>query len=92
MRNLKKAYEFKKELVTKDISELGNILKQDSKIDTIDINSDNTIYLESDCGIDSIRNNLNKGIEKLISVDDKLLCSVIYNILPISNNSCIVRI
>ena len=92
MRNLKKAYELKKELVTKDISELGNILKQDSKIDTIDINSDNTIYLESNCGIDSIKNNLNEGIDKWVNVDNTLIRDIICNILPISSSSCIVRI
>ena len=92
MRNLKKAYELKKELVAKDISELGNILKQDSKIDTIDINSDNTIYLESNCGIDSIKNNLNEGINKWVNVDNTLIRDIICNILPISSSSCIVRI
>lgn len=92
MQKLKEAYELKKQLIYKDINELGDILKENSNIETININSDNTIYLESNCGIDSIKDNLDEGIKKWIWVDQKIMRSIIFNTLPISNNSCIVKI
>ena len=92
MQKLKEAYELKKQLVTSDINELGNILKEDSNIETIDVNSDNTIYLESNCGIDFIKDKLDAGIKKWLLNDQQIMYSIIYNTLPISNNSCIVKI
>ena len=91
MDKLKEAYNIKKQLVNNDISELGNILKENSNIETINVNSDNTIYLESNCGIDSIKNDLDEGIKRWIWVDNKVIRSIIFNTLPISNNSCIIK-
>lgn len=91
MQKLKEAYDIKKRLVTSDINELGNILKEDSNIETIDINSDNTIYLESNCGMDSIKNDVDEGIIKWIK-QTIALPDLICNVLPLSNNSCIIRI
>ena len=92
MQKLKEAYNIKKQLISSDINELGDILKENSNIETIDVNSDNTIYLESNCGIDSIRDSLDESIKKWIYVDQKIMRSIIFNTLPITNNSCIVRI
>lgn len=92
MQKLKEAYDIKKQLVTSDISELGNILKENSNIETISVNSDNTIYLESNCGIDSIKSNLELGIIRWVNRNIEAPINMIYNALPISGNSCIVRI
>lgn len=92
MQKLKKAYDIKKQLVTSDINELGNILKENSNIETIDVNSDNTIYLESNCGLDSIKDDLDEGIRKWLWVDEHIMRKIIFNTLPIGNNSCIIRV
>lgn len=92
MEKLKEAYELKKQLVTSDINELGNILKESSSIKTINVNPDNTIYLESNCGIDSIKDDLDEGIRRWIWVDDKAIRNIVFITLPISSNSCIIKI
>ena len=92
MQKLKEAYDIKKQMVTSDINELGNILKENSNIETINVNPDNTIYLESNCGIDSIKDCLESGIMKWVNLNIGAPINMIYNTLPISNNSCIVRI
>lgn len=92
MQKLKEAYDIKKQLVTKDISELGNILKENSNIDIIDINSDNTMYLESNCGMDSINNDIDIGIRRWLKIDQTGNCNLLLNTLPLSHNSCIVII
>ena len=92
MKKLKEAYDIKKQLVTSNINELGDILKEYSSIETINVNSDNTIYLESNCGMDSIKNNLELGVIKWVNKNIESPISMIYNTLPITNNSCIVRI
>lgn len=91
MTKLKQVYNIKKQLITKDIGELGDILKRNSNLNTIDINSDNTIYLESNCGMESIKNNLNEGIKEWLCVDERVIISMIINTLPLNNNSCIIR-
>lgn len=92
MQKLKEAYEIKKQLVISDINELGTILKENSNIDTINVNSDNTIYLESNCGMDSIKNSLELGIIRWVNISMEAPITMIYNTLPITCNSCIVRI
>ena len=93
MQKLKEAYEIKKQLVTSDMNKLGNILKEDSNIETVDVNSDNTIYVESNCGIDSIKNSLDKGITRILCIDEyNIIRKFIFNALPLSGNSCIIRI
>lgn len=92
MQKLKEAYDIKKQLVTSDINELGNILKENSNIDTIDVNSDNTMYLESNCGMDSIKDDLDIGIRRWLKIDERGICNILLNTLPLSNNSCIVII
>lgn len=89
MQKLKEVYNIKKQLVNRDINELGDIIKVNSNIDTIIINPDNTIYLESNCGLDSIKNSLELGVKEWIN---NPLSNMILNILPLYNNSCIVRI
>ena len=91
MEKLKKAYDIKRQMIS-DINELGNVLKENNSIETININPDNTIYLESNSGIDSIKNNLDESIRKMIMIEEKVIRSMILNTLPLSNNSCIVRI
>lgn len=91
MQKLKEVYDIKKQLVNKDINELGNIIKENSNIETININPDNTMYLESNCGLDSIRNSLETGVKEWLNTP--LYCTnMILNVLPLYNNSCIVRI
>lgn len=92
MKTLKEAYNIKKQLITTDITELGDILKEDSNIETINVNSDNTLYLESNCGTDSIKNILDTGVIKWVNKNIEIPISMIYNMLPISNNSYIIRI
>jgi hypothetical protein len=92
MTKLKEAYDIKKELVNSDISELSNILKEYTDINTINVNPDNTIYLESNCGMDSIKNSLNSGVVRWINKTINIPINIIYNTLPLSNNSCILRI
>ena len=92
MQKLKEAYDIKKQLVSKDINELGNILKEDSNINIIDVNPDNTMYLESNCGMDSINNDLNIGIRRWLKIDETGNCNILLNTLPLSCNSCIVII
>jgi hypothetical protein len=92
MTKLKEVYNIKKQLITTDINELGDILKENSNIDTININTDNTIYLESNCGMDSIKDILNLNIIKWANCNIEAPVSMLYNALPITNNSCIVRI
>ena len=89
---LKEVYDIKRQLVSDDINKLGNILKENSNIDTIDVNPDNTIYLESKCGIDFIKDNLDEGIKKWLLIEQQFMRNMVFNTLPISNNSCIVRI
>ena len=91
MQKLKEVYDIKKQLVTSDITELGDILKENSNIDTVEINPDNTIYLESNCGVDSIKDNLNEAAGRWLWVDN-IISRMIFCTLPLSNNSCIVKI
>ena len=91
MHKLKEAYDIKKQLINNDINELGSILKENYNIETININPDNTRYLESNCGMDSINNDLESGIVKWIK-QSIALPDLICNVLPLSNNSCIVKI
>lgn len=91
MQKLKEVYDIKKQIITEDISKLGDILKENSNIETINVNSDNTIYLESNCGLDSIKNDLDEGIKKWLWIDQKIVRSMILNTLPIGKNSCIVK-
>ena len=91
MERLKDAYTIKKQILN-NINELGDILKENNSIEIININSDNTIYLESNSGIDSIKNDLDESIKKWVSVDIKVVRNMLLNTLPLSNNSCIVRI
>lgn len=91
MQKLREVYEIKKQLVVSDINVLSNILKENSTIEVINVNPDNTMYLESTCGIDSINNDLETGIIKWIK-QTVALPDMICNVLPLSNNSCIVRI
>lgn len=92
MQKLKDVYDTKKQLVGTDITGLGIILKEYPAINTISVNSDNTIYVESNCGIDSIMNSLDEGIQRWLHVNENILYSAIFNKLPISNNSCIILI
>lgn len=93
MQKLKRAYDIKKQLITNDISELGIILKEEnSNIEIIDVNSDNTIYLESNCGIDFITHSLEAGITKWLGTNIGVPINMIYNQFPISCNSCIAKI
>ena len=91
MQKLKEIYEIKKQLVNEDITKLGDILKENSNINTIDVNSDNTIYLESNCGLDSIKDVFESEVRCGFKMFEAPF-NRIYNILPISNNSCIIRI
>lgn len=91
MQKLKEAYDIKQQLVTSDINELGTILKENSSIDTINVNPDNTIYLESNCGLDSISNELEIGVVKWVK-QNIAFPNLICNVLPLSNKACIVRI
>lgn len=91
MQKLKEAYNIKKQLVTKDINELGDIIRTNSNID-INVNSDNTMYLESNCGIDFIKNNLDVGIMRWLNKNIESPINIVFNTLPISCNSCIVKI
>lgn len=92
MNKLREIYDTKKQLITNDITELGIILKENSNINIVDINPDNTIYLESNCGVDSIRNILDSDIIKWINYNIEAPINMIYNTLPLSNTSCIIRI
>ena len=92
MKKLKKAYDFKKQLTGNNINELGNLLKNEDNVETIDINTDNTIYLTSNCGIDVITRSIEDGIAKWLNQNTEVPINMICNILPISNNSCIIKI
>ena len=98
MNKLKEAYDIKKELISKDIAELGEIIKDNTNINTVNINPDNTIYLESECGIDSIRNSLDLDVIKWINGTIKIggvinaPINMVYNTLPLTSNTCIIRI
>lgn len=91
MKKIKDAYDIKKQLIDKDINELGNILKKISNIETIDVNPDNTIYLESNCGVDSIKDSINEGIKRWVNINESIMYNMIFNTLPLSNNSCILK-
>jgi len=91
MSKLKEAYDIRKELISKDITKLGNILKKNNNIETININPDNTIYLESECGIDSIKNTLDLSVQKLVNRKINAPINMVYNTLPLTNNTCIIR-
>lgn len=93
MQKLKEAYDIKKDLIiNSDINELGDILKDNSSIDIINVNPDNTIYIESNSGLDSIKETLELGIIKLINHKIGVPIDMIYNILYLTNNSCILKI
>ena len=92
MTKLKEAYDIKKELVNSDINELSNILKEYTDINTINVNPDNTIYVESNCGMDSIKNSINSGVIRWINKTIEAPICMIYNTLPLSTNACIIRI
>lgn len=92
MTKLKEAYDIKRQLINADISELGDIINTNLNINTININPDNTIYLESNDEIDSITNDLDLSVLKWINRDIEAQIGMVYSTLPISNNSCIIRI
>jgi hypothetical protein len=92
MTKLKEVYNIKKELIINDITTLGSILKEYTDIDAINVNSDNTIYLESNCGIDSIKGSLDSGVIRWIDRTIEAPIGMLYSTLPISNNACIIRI
>lgn len=93
MKKLKEVYDIKKELIiSNDINKLSNILKENIDIETINLNSDNTIYIESECGIDSIRNILDSSVTRWVNRNIEAPIGMVYSTLPLSSNSCIIRI
>lgn len=93
MQKLKEAYSIKKDLiVNSDINELGTILKNNSNINTININPDNTIYVESNSGLDSIKETLELGVMQWVNRKISVPIGMIYNTLPITSNACILKI
>ena len=91
MQKLKNIYNIKKQF-TNNIYTIGDILKSINSIQRVDIHPDNTIYLESNCGMDSIKENVNESIKNLIGSDQHIIYEAVFNTLPLSNNSCIIRI
>ncbi len=91
-KKLKEAYDIKKELVTKNaIPELGSILEQDPDLSTT-INPDNTLRIESNSGLDSIKDNLENGIVQWLNRKINIPVEMICNTLPINNNGYIIHI
>jgi hypothetical protein len=94
MKELKEAYDIKKELMmTKDMNELGDILKQQPDINSLNVNSDNTIYVESDKGISSIKKSIQDIVPTWINLlNQNLPIDMIINTLPLTPNTCIIKI
>ena len=92
LKSNSKQHRFSIELTSKSFMQqfLDRITKSD--IEIVDVNSDNTIYLESNCGIDSITSTVEAGMLKWINQNIGVPVNMVYNAFPISNKSCIVKI
>lgn len=92
MEKLKEAYEYKKRLVTNGIEEIGAVLKEQPDFLEVKTNEDNTLYLESNSGLERIKELLTVGAnEAWNNPSFGIPVSMIFNALPLTNNSCIVK-
>lgn len=96
MSKLKEAYDIKRELVNENISSLYNTIQSEEEMKT-ELNRDDTIYVESDGGLDSIENTIIKAINNWCSSRTgqhpaHVVASMVVNTLPLNNNSCILHI
>ena len=92
MEKLKKVYEYKKKVITDGIEGIGKNLEERSELDKVRINEDNTLYLESNSGLDRVKGLLTLGTEEAwCNPSFGIPVSMIFNTLPLSANSCIVK-
>ena len=93
MQKLHEAYDTKKTLYNNNsINDFGEILRNNSEIDTVNINPDNTIYIESKCKIDSMIPFFELSIMKVLNNNVSFPINMIFNTLPINDNICILHI
>lgn len=89
MEVLKEAYNTKRQIIEED--KIKNIAESIKNTDiSILLNSDNTMHLESTKGINYIRKAINIEVEKYIN--DKFPPNLVFNTLPLSENSCLLKI
>lgn len=88
MINLDQIYDLKKELINND--KLNNIIKENQNFNNIKLNPDNSIYIECNSEKDNIIEIIDNCIGKIIN--NPLYINMIYNVLPIGNNSYIIKI
>jgi len=92
MEKLKEAYEYKKKVITDGIEGIGKSLEKESEFDEVRINEDNTLYLESNSGLEKIKELLTLGAkEAWLNSSFGIPASMIFNTLPLNTNSCIVK-
>lgn len=92
MEKLKKVYEYKKKVITGGIEVIGKSLEGRSELDKVRVNEDNTLYLESNSGLDKVKELLTLGTEEAwCNPSFGIPLSTIFNTLPLSTNSYIIK-
>jgi translation initiation factor 2 alpha subunit (eIF-2alpha) len=93
MKTLREVYDIKKDIIVSgSINDIGDILKQNPNINNVHVNSDNTIYVESNEGVDSIKESVELSMLEWINKNINYPVSMILNTLPLTRNSCMVKV
>jgi len=93
MEKLRQAYDMKKNIIENgDMLELEKALKKSPNIDNVNVNSDGTMRLESNSGMDSLNCAVENTVLNWIKQELKFPVSIICNTLPINHNACILKV
>lgn len=93
MKTLREVYDIKKDIIVSgSMNDIGDILKQNPNINNVHVNSDNTIYVESNEGVDSIKESVELSMLEWINKNINYPVSMILNTLPLTRNSCMVKV
>lgn len=89
MEILMEAYNTKRQFVENDnIKDIAETIKNTDI--SVFLNSDNTIHLESTRGIDYIRKVVNIEVDKWLNA--KYPTNIVFNTLPLTEDTCILKI
>lgn len=91
--NLKKIYDIKREFATRsDINDLTDMIKTNDPTLNVETGSDRSIIINTENGLDSVTESVDKSIVAWAGYEIPFPINLIYNLLPLSNSSCLLKI
>lgn len=91
--NLKRIYDIKREFASRsDIKDLSDMIQTSNPSLNTETGSDRSIIINTENGLDSIIESVDKSIAVWAGCEIPFPVNLIYNLFPLSESSCLLKI